>query len=186
MFQTTTQILANTSDIFLRNTAHFNPTCIWFQDNFGWHLFFSSWVSFWRFLDKSIEFTRLKQSHLGSDVAGFGRSPKSSCPENLAKLRTQMTTVDKSIHDILYVYIYIHQHIYLYYIYIYVVFKMVAINQLFIPFFIPPGGVPSTWSTGAQQRRGHGHRVLRGEKPWCFAQKNRGFSWDFNRISMGV
>ena len=36
-------------------------------------------------------------------------------------------------------------------------------NQLpiFLARHFPPGAVPSTWSTSAQQRRGHGHRVLR-------------------------
>ena len=76
-------------------------------------------------------------------------------------------------------------------IYIYCI-EIVAINQL-LPISShfgkkkPPGGVPSTWSTGAQQRRGHGHRVLRGETVVFCSNKN-GFSWEkwgFNGILMG-
>ena len=93
----------------------------------------------------------------------------------------------------IYIYIFIYLYIYITYLYIYVYvhicmsryvyiycIEMVAINQL-LPISshfgkkIPPGGVPSTWSTGAQQRRGHGHRVLRGETVVFCSNKNGNF-----------
>ena len=77
MFQTTTQILVNTSDIFLRNTAQFTPT-----NSPGWN------KAIW-----------------GVTSQGLVVLPKASALY-LAKLRTQMTVgyaVDKSINDIFYV-----------------------------------------------------------------------------------